>query len=118
MLRIAIVALLLVSPVSLSKGLVDVDYESRLNKQQQAIYELIIDSEVTEEFVEIVTVMLPFKQPIPLIYGNSTTEGHAQLLNEIEEEDVLADQQESCEETYRLLLDNWYSNSQQPETSV
>ncbi|PMG39375.1 hypothetical protein BCU93_11985 [Vibrio breoganii] len=75
MLRKALFALLFVSPICLSQSLVSLEYQKPKGKKATQVQQLIVESGVNDEFIQLVDNTLPFEEPVSLVYGNLASEG-------------------------------------------
>lgn len=69
MLRKALLGLTLFAPVALAASSVELKYEKRADSNEQRVYELIKESGVNEQFIELSDELFPFEQPMKLVYG-------------------------------------------------
>lgn len=75
MRKIFICVLFLTSFTCSSESLVNIEYQAPIDKDQQLIYQLIVDSGVNDDFIELVDTLFPFEQSVKIIYVSSDNEG-------------------------------------------
>ncbi|GAD88331.1 hypothetical protein VHA01S_004_01040 [Vibrio halioticoli NBRC 102217] len=69
MLRIALVGLLVIASSVLASEMVDLKYQSPKGKDEQAVYQMIVESGINQQFSALVEEVLPFNNAMTLVYG-------------------------------------------------